>query len=407
MTARLGGVLAASASDVPLAFVGLGAVLVVLATLAALADRWALTAIPFYLVAGLAIGDGGLISFPVDTEAVEIAAEIGVLLLLLALGLEFSPDELARGMRSSAPPGIVDALAGFVPGFAMGVVLGWEVQAAVLLGGVCWISSSGVVSKVLRDLGRLGNRETASVLNLLVFEDLAMAVYLPLAAALVAGQALGATLTTIVVALVAVAAVFVASMRWGELLSDRLNRISDEPLLLAVLGLTLLVAGVAHRIGVSAAIGAFLVGLAVSDPVRHRAVQLLSPLQDVFAATFFVFFAYQIDPGDLPGVLVAALVLLVVTGLTKVAAGAYAARRSGIAVPGQLRAGTVLVARGEFSIVIAALGATLADGPELGAMAAAYVLLTAVVGPVLTKQSDALATWWLDRRDPEVSAPAP
>ena len=89
------------------------------------------------------------------------------------------------------------------------------------------------------------------------------------------------------------------------------------------------------------------------------------------------------------------------------AAGAFAARRAGIAVPGQLRAGTVLVARGEFSIVIAALGASLADGPELGALAAAYVLLTAVVGPVLTKQSDALARWWLDRREAQVSAPAP
>jgi len=386
-----GAVFAASTSDVPLAFGGIGAVLLALAVLTAIADRLALTAIPLFLVAGLAIGEGGIIDFPVDTELVATAGEIGVLLLLLTLGLEYSPEELIRGMRTSALPGVVDALAGFVPGFVVGLALGWQVEAAILLGGVCWISSSGIVSKVLADLGRLGNRETSTVLNLLVFEDLAMAAFLPAVAAMVVGGSITSTLITVAVALFAVAVVFAASLRWGQAFSHRLAPASDETLILAVFGLTLLVGGLAHRVQVSAAIGAFLVGLAMADPVRARAARLTAPLRDLFAAAFFLFFAYQIDPGDLPAVAGAAVVLLVVTGLSKAAAGWYAAKRDGVAIPGRVRAGTVLIARGEFSIVIAALGASLADGPELGALAAAYVLLTAVVGPLLTKQADPIA----------------
>lgn len=398
---------AASSGDVPLAFVGMGAVLVALALLAAASDRLALSPIPLYLIAGLAVGEGGIIQFDIDAELVETASEIGVLLLLLMLGLEYSPRELATGMRTTSVPGLLDALGGFVPGFVVGLVLGWDVEVAVLLGGVCWISSSGVVSKVLADLDRLGNRETPSVLNLLVFEDLAMAVYLPFAAALLTGGTLLATGATVTVALGAVAIIFFLSLQFGERFSRALAPASDEVLLLATFGLTLLVGGVAHRFQVSAAIGAFLVGLAFSDPVRERAAALLSPLRDLFAAAFFLFFAYQIDPGDLPAVAGWALLLVVVTSSTKLAVAWMGAKRDGVAVPGRIRAGTVLLARGEFSIVIAALGAGTADGAELGALAAAYVLMTAILGPVVTKQADGIARWWMARRVSSEATPAP
>lgn len=404
--------LAASTGTVPTAFVGLGVVLLVLAVLAAIADRLSLTAIPLFLVAGLAVGDGGLVHLDIDTDLVATASEIGVLLLLLTLGLEYTPRELATGMRATWVPGVLDAIVGFGPGFAIGLVMGWEVKAAILLGGVCWVSSSGVVAKVLADLGRLGNRETPSVLNLLVFEDLAMAVYLPVIAALLTDGTVAATLATVAVALAAVGGIFLLTLRFGDRLSRALTSMSDEALLLATLGLTLLVGGIAFRLQVSAAIGAFLVGLALSGPVQHRAAELVAPLRDLFAAAFFVFFAYQVDPSDLPAIAGWAALLAVVTGASKVAVGWYAAARDGIAVLGRLRAGTVLVARGEFSIVIAALGATLADGEQLGSLAAGYVLLTAIVGPIATRHSDRVARWWLARRTVAVAtgpgpAPAP
>lgn len=380
--------LGAAAGDAPIAFVEIGVVMLLLAVLARLADRFALTAVPLYLLAGLAIGESRL---DVSRDFIQMSGEIGVLLLLLALGLEYSPQELVVGLRTGAGVGVVDFLLGFLPGLVLGLVLGWEVTTAILLGGVSWVSSSGVISKVLADLDRLGNRETPAVLNLLVFEDLAMVVYLPVVAALLACQPFGRTVTTVVVALAVAGFAFLVSLRWGDRLSAFLHPASDEALLLSVFGLTLAVGGLAQRLQVSAAIGAFLVGLALSGPVRHRAASLVTPLRDVFAAAFFVFFSVQIEPSSLPAVAVPALGLFVVTAVGKVAVGWMAARRAGVAAPGRVRAGTVLIARGEFSIVIAALGASMVDGPELGALAAGYVLLTALVAPLLTKHADALA----------------
>ena len=171
-------------SDTANAFVELGAVAIGLAVLARLAGRLGITAIPFYLLAGLAVGEGGFARLDVSSEFVAEVAEIGVLLLLLALGLEYSAEELRGGLRSGLKPGAVDAVLNFTPGLLLGFALGWEAAPAVLLGGACWVSSSGIIAKVLADLDRLGNRETPVVLNLLVIEDLAMAVYLPVAGAL-------------------------------------------------------------------------------------------------------------------------------------------------------------------------------------------------------------------------------
>ncbi len=380
--------LAAAGEDAALVFIEIGAVVLVLAALARVAGRLGVTAIPFYLLAGLAVGEGGIAPLDVSGEFISQAAEIGVLLLLLTLGLEYTADELRQGLRGSLVPGAVDAAVNFTPGFAAGLLLGWDATTALLLGGVCWISSSGVVAKILSDLDRLGNRETPAVLNLLVTEDLAMAAYLPVVAALVAGHDLGQTVATVLVALAAVALVLVMAIRWGHRLSALLARGSDEALLLAVFGLTLLVGGLAQRVQVSAAIGAFLVGLALSGPVQARAGALVEPLRHLFAATFFLFFSFQIEPGSLVEVVAPAAVLTVVTAAGKLVSGRVASRPLGIGPRGRLRAGTALIARGEFSIVIASLGAGRQHGNELGALAAAYVLLTAIAGPLAAKYAD-------------------
>ncbi len=314
--------------DPAVAFIEIGAVALVLSVLARLAGRLGITAIPLYLLAGLAVGKGGIAPLDVSADFIHIAGEIGVLLLLLTLGLEYSPNELRAGLRTSAVPGVVDAITNFTPGFVVGLVLGWEPITAVLLGGVCWVSSSGIVSKVLTDLDRLGNRETPAILNLLVIEDLAMAVYLPIVAAVIAGREADETIVTVLIALTAVAMIMTISLRWGHRLSALLSPASDEALLLAVFGLTLLVGGAAQKVQVSAAIGAFLVGLALSGPVQARASAVIGPLRDLFAATFFVFFSFSIDPGDLVVVLIPAAVLAMVGIGGKLVSGWIAARPS-------------------------------------------------------------------------------
>ena len=378
------------AGDAALVFIELGGVALALSILARVAGRLGITAIPFYLLAGLAVGEGGIAPLDLSADFIGLTAEIGVLLLLLTLGLEYTGDELRYGLRTGAVPGLADAALNFAPGFAMGLLLGWGTTAALLLGGVCWISSSGVVSKVLNDLDRLGNRETPAVLNLLVIEDLAMAAYLPVVAALVAGRAFEATATTVAIALVGVTVILGVALRWGDRLSALLAPASDEALLLAVFGITLLVSGLAQQVEVSAAIGAFLVGLALSGPVQARAGPLIHPLRDLCAAIFFLFFSFQVRPASLVSSLVPALVLVVFGVAGKLAAGWVACRHIGVSPRARLRAGSALIARGEFSIVIASLGATIAHGDDLGALAAAFVLMSAIVGPVVAKYADSL-----------------
>ncbi|GAB3370641.1 cation:proton antiporter [Micromonospora halotolerans] len=372
--------------------VEVGALLLLLGLLGRLSRRVGVSPIPLYLLAGLAFGHGGLLPLNASEEFFAVGAEIGVILLLVMLGLEYSANELVGNLRSAAPAGLIDAVFNALPGFAFALLLGWGWVAAVVLAGVTWVSSSGVIAKVLGDLGRVGNRETPVILSVLVIEDLAMALYLPLVTALLAGVGLVKGGIALAVAVLTVVVVLAVAIRYGHLISAALSAKDPEALLLGVLGLTLLVAGVAAKLQVSAAVGAFLVGIALSGPVAHHATQLLSPLRDLFAAVFFVFFGLVTDP----------LVLLaVVTMGTKLATGWLAARRAGIAEPGRWRAGFALTPRGEFSIVIAGLAVAAAYPvePRLAALATAYVLITVVTGPMLARLPD--LPWfkrWLRRR---------
>ena len=377
--------LAATSAETALVLVELGAVVLGLALLARLAAGLGFSPIPLYLLAGLAMGEGGVVPLDLSREFIGLTGEIGVLLLLLTLGLEYTAAELRTSLREGLPVGLLDLVLNATPGVLAGLLLGWDLTPAILLGGVTWISSSGIVAKVLSDLGRLGNRETPAVLSVLVLEDLAMAVYLPVVAVLIAGTGLAAGAGSVSVALATVLIVLWAAMRFGDRMSRLLTGTSDETLLLSVLGLTLLVAGIAQRLQVSAAVGAFLVGIALSGPVTHRVGPLVNPLRDVFAATFFLFFGLQVDPGDLPAAGLAAVGLAAVTAGTKYVTGWWAARRIGAGPAGRTRAGAVLIARGEFSIVIAGLGVAGGVESQLGPLAAAYVLLLAVAAPVAAR----------------------
>lgn len=366
----------------------LGAIVLGLAIFARLATSMGFSPIPLYLLAGLAFGEGGLVPVVTADEFIEVGAEIGVILLLLMLGLEYSAHELTGGLRTGWRNGALDLLLNFLPGFAAGLVLGWGPIASMLLGGVTYISSSGIVAKLITDLGWIGNRETPSVLSLLVQEDLVMAAFLPIVAVLLAGTAPLSATISVIVAVGAVVAVIALALRWGEAMSRAVFSRSDEAMLLSIFGITLLVAGAAEQVAVSAAVGAFLVGLALSGEAADRARVLLSPLRDLFGAVFFVFFGLQIDPGTIPPVLWQAIALGVVGIVTKSAAGWVTARRAGVGTSGRVRAGALLVARGEFSIAIAALGVSAGVEPELGPLTAAYVLLLAVAGPILSRLAD-------------------
>ena len=246
------------------------------------------------------------------------------------------------------------------------LLLGWGLNGALVLGGITYISSSGIIAKLLDDLGRLGNRETPVVLSILVIEDLVMAFYLPLTAGLLIGGDAWQTALEVVRAVCAVIVTLIVAVRFGPGVSTVMFTRSKDTLLLTLLGVAVLVAGMAEHLQASAAVGAFLVGIAISGPAKHSARELLVPLRDLFAAMFFAFFGLQIDPAELPGVLAIAAALAVLTAATKLATGWWSAARVGIERPGRLRAGTVLTVRGEFSIVIAGIAVAEGVNAEIG-----------------------------------------
>ncbi|UQA92028.1 cation:proton antiporter [Streptomyces halobius] len=368
----------------------LGIILAALSVLGAVARRFSLSPVPLYLLAGLALGKGGIAPIPAAGEFVEIGAAIGVVLLLLTLGLEFSLIEFTASLRRHVPSALVDLVLNAAPGAVAGWLLGLDGIGILALAGATYISSSGIVARLLADLRRLGNRETPAILSVLVMEDFAMATYLPLLAVLAAGGPWWQAALGVLAAVGAVLAAFAASYRWGHHLGRLLSPPDAEQLMLRVLGLTLIVAAGAELIHASAAVGAFLVGLTLTGETANRSRAVLSPLRDLFAAVFFLAIGISVSPDDLLPLLPAALALAAVTTVTKLVTGHYAASREQVGRRGQLRAGTALIARGEFSLVIIGLVGTMHD--NLAPLVTAYVFVLAITGPVLTRFAGAFPT---------------
>jgi CPA2 family monovalent cation:H+ antiporter-2 len=395
-------------NPIALTLIELGAVIFVLGFLARLAGRISMSPIPLYLIGGLVFGAGGVVDLGGVREFAHLAGEIGVILLLLLLGLEYTAKELFTGLRRSWQAGVVDAVLNIIPGAAVALLLGWGALGALVMGGVTYISSSGIVAKVITDLGRLGNRETPTILSILVFEDLAMAIYLPILTAMLAGVSWLGGLQTVGISLAVITVVLVVALRHGHHVSKAVHSENSEVFLLNVVGLALLVAGLASAMQVSAAVGAFMLGIAISGTTAHLASRLLEPLRDLFAAIFFVAFGLNTDPRSIPPVLGWALLLAVITAATKILTGWWAAARAGVAVPGRARAGTSLIARGEFSIVIAGLAVTSgAVTGEFAALSTAYVLLMAVLGPLAARFTEPAVKALRRGRRPQKEATAP
>jgi CPA2 family monovalent cation:H+ antiporter-2 len=378
----------AAPPDVASIFIELGAATLGLALLSRFASRFGFSAIPLYLLAGLAFGNGGLLPLAFSQEFVHVGAEIGVVLLLFTLGLEYTGSELTQSLRTGARAGVIDFVFNFTPGVVAALILGWPPVVAAAFGGITYVSSSGIIARVLHELGRESSVETPAIVSILVFEDLAMALFLPLLSVALTGRSGSFAILSVLGAIAAVCLVLVVALRFGPRLSRTFSHKSDEIILLTCFGMVLLVSGLAHRAQVSAAVGAFLVGIAMSGPLAAQARRVISPVRDLFAAVFFFFFGLQVAPAALLPVLPLAMILVAVTATTKLLSGWWSARLSSLDGVSALRVGATLIARGEFSIVIAGLAVAAGAEPKVASVAAAYVLLCAIVGPLAARVAD-------------------
>ncbi|MBM7057705.1 MULTISPECIES: cation:proton antiporter [Streptomyces] len=372
----------------------MGGAFLAAAVLARLGGRIGLPTIPLFILAGILLGPHTpgytLLSNPHDLE---MLSALGLVLLLFYLGLEFHMDDLKTGGRKMAIAGgtylVLNVGAGLIFGFA----LGWGTSEALVLAGVLGISSSAIVTKILVDLGRIGNPETRPILGIIVVEDVFLALYLAalqpilsgadsLSAALIdGGKAFGFLL------LLALAA------RFGtKIIGKLMNTKDDELLVISFLGMAVFVAGVSEMFGVADAIGAFMVGLMLgSTSSGDRILKLVHPLRDAFGAIFFFAFGLSIDPGDLPSVLWPVLAAVVLTLAMNIAAGLAAAKVYSFGAQATSNIATTLVARGEFALILATMAAAAGLDERLSPFIAGYVLLLAVLAPLAAGRSHWLA----------------
>jgi K+:H+ antiporter subunit KhtU len=380
----------------PMTLAELAVTVALLGALGLIASRVGLSAIPAYLLAGLLLGpnEPKALELIQPSEVTDFVAEIGIVFLLFFLGLEFTTGRLARSRSFAIRGGAIDFAANAALGLAVGVVAFGASFAALILAAAFYVSSSAIAVKGLIDFRRLADDETDLVLAILVAEDIVIAVVLGFAAG--GGGGLDATLAIVAKALVFIGLAVAASFWLARPLDRLLDWLPREFFLLAVFGLLFGMAAVAEELGLSEAVGALMAGVLLSETsVREEIEERFFSFRDVFAALFFFVFGLSIDLAafDEVGLIVALAVAATLVG--KLGAGYLAGLASGFTSRQSFNAGAVLVAHGEFTIIIVQVAAAnaaiaAADHEKLAAFAGLYVLVTATIGVVLMKESKVL-----------------
>jgi CPA2 family monovalent cation:H+ antiporter-2 len=362
----------------------IGAALLVLGLVAFLANKMKFSVVPLYLMIGLTLGNGGFIPLSLSEEFLVTGAQIGAIMLLLLLGLEYSAYDLAKSFKERKSAGVIDVIANATPGFLIGFLLGWGIPGALALAGITYVSSSGIAAQLIKEMGFRKSEVSKRAIGVLVFEDLALAPYLPLLSAVILGVSVWSGLLTVGLALAITGLVILVSFKGSSRFQKFLDPNEPGGLLLTVFGTALLAAGLADLVGFSGVVAAFLIGLLLTGEVAEAARSRLMPLRDIFAAIFFLFFGITTDPAELPAVLPLALALTIVGIAGKYAVGWWVTRdlTDRLAV---WRTTAFLIPRGEFSIVIAALAAPAVLSVNLQALTLAYVILTAFTASMILR----------------------
>lgn len=374
--------------------IGLAIALIAFAGL--LSAKLRFSVIPFYILVGMAVGPHSFEWWHFDLRFIESAplidflGRIGVLFLLFYLGLEFSVGRLIKSGRSIAVGGTIYIAINFTLGLLFGFVAGLPFLEMLIVAGITTISSSAIVAKVLVDLKRTANPETEMILGIIMFEDVFLAIYISVVSGLVlsGSSSLGGVLLSASIALGFMLLVLIIGRKAVPLLNRLLNIRSNELFLLVIFAGLFIIAGFSETIHVAEAIGALLVGLVLAETEHMKRIEhLILPFRDFFGAIFFFSFGLTIDPFSLGGAVWLSLGAVALTLLGNFAAGMWAGHSAGLSPKASVNIGLTIVARGEFSIIMANLAKAGGLLPIVQPFAALYVLILAVLGPLLTKET--------------------
>ncbi|MEB2307942.1 MAG: cation:proton antiporter [Candidatus Brocadiaceae bacterium] len=329
--------------------------------------------------------------FPV-TIITEFIATLGIIFMLFMFGLEFSVGSLVNNQRKIFFNGAYDLLFNFPLGMFLGWILGYDLIQTLLFAGIIYVTSSVIVAKSIIDLKRSANPETEYILNILIFEDMFIAAFLACIVGVVNyGHIDTKGMLLVMLKTAAFFLFFIILSRTAKKIIDKVVDIEHTELfIILILSIIVLSAGAASQIGLSEAIGAFLAGLLLSETrQRHRISEAIKPFQQFSTAIFFVTFGMSIDYKHAGSLIPIGIFIFVVSSFSKVFGGYFVGKKYALSKRACLRLGFSLIPRGEFSIILAGTIAMNTNVPyPVKSLTGVYVLLSAILGSILMKESD-------------------
>jgi CPA2 family monovalent cation:H+ antiporter-2 len=356
-----------------------------------------------YILAGLVIGPHVPIPVVADPEIVHTLSELGVMLLMFGLGLEFSFGKLFRAAPTAGLTGLLQCSVMGWLGYTAGSLLGWTSMESIYTGAIVAISSTTIIAKAFDEQGIRGPLREL-VVAILIVEDLVAVLLIALLTSLSSGGGVSATELAFTAA--RLAGFLLALVIVGLLIVPRLMRAvvrigRPETITVAAVGICFGVSLLAQELGYSVALGGFVAGVLVAESGKAAQTEpLVNPVRDIFAAVFFVAVGMLIDPAQIIEHWGAVLLLTILVVGGKLAAVSLGAFMTGCGTRTSIAAGMSLAQIGEFSFIIASLGATLnVVGPHIYPVAVAVSAITTLLTPALIKRSDRFASF-VDRKLP-------
>ncbi|MGI5892631.1 MAG: cation:proton antiporter [Bacillota bacterium] len=389
--------------------IGITIVLVMMAISGIISWRLKFSISPILIIAGIIAGIfSQQLHISSSISFINFLGHFGVLFLLFYMGLEFSIDRLLKASKAILHSGLIYFAINIPLAFLVSLAAGFLPQEIIIAVGIICISSSAIVAKNLVELHRTANPETELILGLMMFQDIAVAIYLSIISSLV--LTVTPSISQMSIKIVLALLFFVGVVYLGKKFSaqiDKLLRIpSDEVFLLIILAILAAMSFAAEQVNISDAIGAMLLGmiLAGSEQIK-RLEMIILPFRDLFGAAFFFSFGLSINIFNLLPAVWPAITAVIITIAGNLSAGILISKENNLSLRAGFNLGLTISSRGEFSIILANIAKTAGFITPLQPFAALYVLILSILGPVLTRYSRQIFRLYAKMADNKATQP--